>query len=248
MMDFKGTADDFFVNLNLQTTLALPSGRETVLHFCEAVQKEFRQMTSFFQRESGEYVLEGDREGGTYQWLELQSHHMSAGFFNPPDIESAYRLHRWLLDRSVYFLGISALDVECMDVLLGFNLDYHGNRDGIVAQALLSGSLLAELVSEGPGKPIQCEPSLIVALDEDCSLQARLSIETRSSMYQVRTGQWEDEPISVYLTVRQYPKEGQVLKIDESFARQCEACEDIVSRLIAPHVIQPIAVAIATAQ
>jgi len=65
--DFANVADDFFVNLSVQTTLPLPRNRETVLHFFEAVQKQFAGMTSFYQRDGGEYVLEGDRESGCYQ-------------------------------------------------------------------------------------------------------------------------------------------------------------------------------------
>ena len=33
MFDFSSAADDFFVNLNLQTNLALPTNRETLLPF-----------------------------------------------------------------------------------------------------------------------------------------------------------------------------------------------------------------------
>jgi len=167
-MDFRSVADDFFVNLDLQTTLALPSSRETILQFCEAVQKEFQQMASFYQRESGQYVLEGDRDAGSYQWMELQSHQLSAGYFNPPDLPSAYELHSWLLDRVVYFLGIGGLDVEAIDVLFGLNLDYRGNRDAIVAEALLCDGPLSALAAEHPARAIECQPNLVMALSEDC--------------------------------------------------------------------------------
>ena len=82
-LDLSSLVDDFFVNMSLQTTLALPHTRETILHFCEAVQKEFPEMTSFFQREAEEYVLEGNRETGRYEWLELHPRRMTAGSFNP---------------------------------------------------------------------------------------------------------------------------------------------------------------------
>jgi hypothetical protein len=246
--DFKSVADDFFVNLNLQTTLALPNGRDNVLHFFEAVQKEFPDMTGFYQRETGEHVLEGDRESGCYQWLELQAHSLSAGYFNPPDLEEAYRLHKWLLDRSVYFLGVSGLDVECLDLLFGFNLDYVGNRDAIVSQALLGNSPLAALLSEPAAQSIEFEPSLVVALDPECYLQARLSLETRSNSFQVRTGEYEDEPISVYFTARRYPRPGRLIHLLESFTRQSRLCEDWATRIVIPSVIQPIAAAIAAAQ
>ena len=245
MLEFDGVADDFFVNLNLQTTLALPDARETVLQFREAVQRDFPAMTSFYQRETGEYVLEGDREEGSYSWLELQTNRLTAGSFNPPSLDDALALHQWLLDRSVYFLGISGLDVECLDVLFGFNLDYRGNRDAIVASALLGDSPLAALVGEGAGGCVEFEPGIVVALDEDCYMQARLSLETRSSSYQVRTGQYDDEPISVYFTVRRYPTPGQVINMTESLADQAAACQDLVTRVVIPQVVHPIALAIA---
>ncbi len=245
--DFRSVADDFFVNLSLQTTLSLPDSRDTILHFFEAVQKEFPGMTSFFQRDTGEYVLEGDREGGNYQWMELQNHRLSVGYFNPDNVSQAYRLHRWILDRSVYFLGVSGLDVECLDVLFGFNLDFNGNRDAIVADALLAGSPLGALTAVSDVKPIECEPSMVIALDEECYLQARLSLETRSSSYMVRTGQYDDEPISTYFTVRRYPQPGVLLNFQESFVRQCQICEDLTRKLIIPSILEPLAAAIASA-
>jgi len=243
-LDFNTIADDFFVNVNLETTLSLPSSRETVLHFFEAVQKQFRSMTSFFRRETGEFVLEGNRDGGTYRWLELQPHRITSGFFNPSDLQQAYEFHSWVLERSRYFLGVAGLDVECLDMLFGFNLDYHGNRDAIVAQALLAGSPLASFVHNGDLQAVECEPNLVMALDEECYLQMRLSLETRSSSYQVRTGEYDDEPISVYLTLRRYSQPGQVLDIAGSLVEQGRLCEEIVGRTVIPGVIQPIVAAI----
>lgn len=240
-------ANDFFVNLDLQTTLALPDSRETILQFCEAVQKQFREMTNFYQRDSGQYVLEGDRDAGSYQWMELQSHQLSAGYFNPPGIESAYQLHGWLLDRIVYFLGIGGLDVEALDVLFGFNMDYQGNRDAVVAEALLSDSGLSAFSAEHTARFVEYQPSLIVALTEDCYTQARLSVETRSNSYQVRTGSYSDDPISVYFTVRRYPSPGTVMNIGESFSQQCDLAEDLADRIVIPQVVEPIAAAIAAA-
>jgi hypothetical protein len=246
-MDFAALADDFFVNINLQTALALPGSRETVLQFCEAVQREFNEMTSFYQRPGGEYVLEGDHESGSYAWMEMQENRLSAGYFNPPGLEAAYRLHRWLLERCVYFLGVSPIDVECLDVLYGFNLDFLGNRDEILSTALLSGSALGSVFQDTDARPLECEPSIVFALDGGCSLQARLSLESRSSSYQVRTGQYSEDPISVYFTVRQYPSPGQVFDLQEAFRRQSGLCEDLTIRNVIPSVIQPICEAIAAA-
>ncbi len=246
-MEFASLADDFFVNLNLQTTLKLPSNRETVLHFCEAVQREFSDMTTFYQRDSREFVLEGDRDRGSYRWLELGGTRLSAGYFNPPSLEEAYRMHLWLLDRCVYFLGVSSLDVEAIDALFGFNLDYRGNRDAIVCQALLAGSPLGALLGEQGNRAIECEPTLVLGLDEDCYTQARLSLETRSNSYQVRTGNYEEEPISVYFTVRSYQKPGELMDLQETFRHETEALEDLSMRVVIPQVLRPIATAIASA-
>jgi hypothetical protein len=245
-MDFSNIADDFFVNLNVQTTMKLPDSRETVLHFFEAAQKEFGSMASFFQRETGEFVLEGDRDAGKYRWCELHPNRLCAGYFNPPSLQEAYHLHRWLLERSQYYLGISGLDIEALDLLFGFNLDYQGNRDGIVADALLGDSPLAGLCEDPSIKPIEFEPNMVVSLDEECYLQGRVSIETRSTSYQVRTGQYDEEPISVYFTVRRYPAPSKPIDMLQSFQTQCELCEDITGRIVIPRILQPIAEAIAT--
>lgn len=245
--DFRSMADDFFVNVDLRTTLALPGARETVLHFCEAVQKAFPGMTSFFEREAHQYVLEGDRESGRYQWLEIHRHRLTAGAFNPPTVAAAYELHRWLVERSVYFLGVGGLDVESLDVLFGFNLDFRGNRDAVVAEALLDGSPLGALTDPGRRKCVEFEPSIALTLDEACDCQARVSVETRGNSYQVRTGQYDDEPISVYLTVRQYPTAGRVMDIQASLEQQCLWCEELACSVVVPQVVKPIWAAIAAA-
>ncbi len=240
-------ADDFYVNMDLETVLALPTNRETVLHFCEAITKQFPSMTTFYQRDGGEFVLESNRESGRYFWMEIHPKRLSAGAFNPQSLDAAYQLHRWLLDRSRYFLGIGGLDAEALNVSLGFNFDFKGNRDAIVADALYAGSPLSAVAAEGIGKCIECQPAMVIALDEGCYLQARLALETHCNNFQVRTGEYDPEPISVYFTVRGYPRPGVVMNLAESFDTQRDHCEQIVNRTILPQVLRPLAEAIATA-
>jgi len=245
---FSNFSDDFFVNVDLSTSLSLPQERETVLQFCEVAQKQFPDLSDFYQRNGGEFVLEGNRDAGSYRWLEVASRRLSSGAFNPAELEDAYRQHAWILDRSRYFLGISHLDVESLDLVYGFNLDYVGNRDAIVCEALLEGSRLASLLSQAEAAALNFEPSLVVALDAECSLQARLAIETRNSSYQVRTGTYEEEPISVYCTIRAYPRPGERFDMTASLTRQGQVGEDLVTRVVIPNIIRPIALAIAAAQ
>jgi hypothetical protein len=246
MFDFSSAADDFFVNVNLQTNLALPTNRETLLQFYEAIQREFPSMTLLYQRETGESVLEANREEGRYLWMELHNNRLTGGSFNPQSADDVYRLHQWLLKHSVYFLGIGGLDVELLDVMFGFNLDYNGNRDEIVAQSLMGDSAMGALAGETTTGCLECEPSMVIALDSDCYLQARVSLETRSSDYQVRTGRYDSEPISVYFTVRRTPTPGKIMNMSESLEEQCTICEDICRRVVIPKIINPIAVAIAS--
>ena len=149
-------SDDYFVNMDLHTSLPLPAERETVLNFCEAVQKQFPDLSDFYRRDNGLYVLEGDRNAGSYRWMELGTQVLSGGAFNPSDTEEAYAQHEWIVDRSRYFLGISHLDVESLDLVYGFNLDFVGNRDMIVSDALLAGSRLSRFLRNTGGTALNC--------------------------------------------------------------------------------------------
>ena len=80
-------SDDYFVNMDLHTSLPLPAERETVLNFCEAVQKQFPELSDFYRRDNGPYVLEGDRNAGSYRWVELSTQLLASGSFNPSDTE-----------------------------------------------------------------------------------------------------------------------------------------------------------------
>ena len=66
-------SDDFYVNMNLSTEMELPSGRETVLHFFERLQKKYPTMRKFYCREKRDFVLEEDKERGNYRWASVES-------------------------------------------------------------------------------------------------------------------------------------------------------------------------------
>ena len=95
------------------------------------------------------------------------------------------------------------------------------------------------------GTVINYEPSLTIALDEDCRLQCRLSVETRTNAYQVRTGDYPEEQLSVYVTARQYGS----LKADCTFAETLEklaqTCHEMIEGHVIEHVLRPLARTIA---
>ena len=72
------------------------------------------------------------------------------------------------------------------------------------AEALGLGPAFDGLLGINNARPLSLEPSLTMALEDDCRRQCRLMIETRTNAYQVRRNDYPEETISVYFTVRQY--------------------------------------------
>ena len=89
MNPYTSLCDDFGVYVYTNTKMELPSRRETVLHFFDSLQKTFPQMTDFDCRENGEYVLEEEREQGSYRWVTLEQRRICSGYVNPPSLEDA---------------------------------------------------------------------------------------------------------------------------------------------------------------
>src|SRR5262249_46792952 len=187
----------------LNTKLDISAQRETVLHFFEAVQKSFPRMLDFDRRENGDYYLEEERDQGSYRWVTMEARRLCIGFVNPPAFEDADGTNDSLLEIAPYHLDLSGLDTESLDVLFNFDFMFAGNHDEVVAEALGVGTPLENLLQLSGSRVINYEPSMMLALDESCRLQCRLSVETRTNAYQIRTGHFPEAPISDYFTVRQ---------------------------------------------
>ena len=247
MNPYSSLCDDFGVYVYVNTKMDLPANRETILHFYDGLRKIYPLMTEFDHRESGEYVLEEDREQGSYRWVTLETKRLCAGYVNPPDLEAADALHEHVLEVA-YHLNMTSLDCEAVDVLFAFDFMYTGNHDEVVAEALGMNTTLESLVQMPGSKVINFEPSLMLALDDACRLQCRLSIETRTNAYQIRTGQFPEAPISVYFTVRQYWSKQPFKDFRESFRNQRRICQELVDSHIIPSVVRPLAQTIAAKQ
>ena len=92
------------------------------------------------------------------------------------------------------------------------------------------------------------QPTMMLALDEACQLQGRLTVETRTTAYQVRTGNFSEAPISVYFTVRQFWGKQPFKTFAESYRNQRRVLDELVTDYVVPNVIQPLARTIATKQ
>jgi hypothetical protein len=248
MNPYSSLCDDFGLYLYLSTKMEMPTGRETILHYFDGLRKVYTGMTEFDARENGDFVLEEDREQGSYRWVNVETRRLCAGFVNPPDLDSADQLLEHVLEVSPYHLNFNSLDCEALDVLFAFDFLYSGNHDEVVAEALGMNTTLEKILQMPGTRVINYEPSLMLALDEACRLQCRLSIETRTNAYQIRTNQFPEAPISVYFTVRQYWGKQAVKDFKESFRNQRRHLQELVDTHIIPAVVRPLAQTIAAKQ
>jgi hypothetical protein len=245
MHRFSSLCDDFYINMNLSTEMELPANRETVLHFFEQVQKTYPAMRNFYCRERGDFVLEEDKEHGTYRWCSIEPRRVCSGRVNPDQVDDALQQHKRILEWAPYALSVSPLDCEALDLLFGFDFTFRGNHNQLLAEAL--GILPAlERLSELPGsKIINFEPSLTVALDDDCRQQCRISFETRTNAYQIRLGDFPEEQLSVYVTARQYGSLSPNTTFVETLDQLLGICNEMLENQIIECVLQPLARTIA---
>lgn len=243
---YSAFCEDFYVNMRLGSQLALPHNRETVLHFFERIQKSYPTMTRFRKTEAGEFNLEEDRSTQAYRWVSLEQKRLSSGHVNPGDYEEALAVHKLLLDMAPCHLGISALEIDYLDVLFGFDLAFGGNHDEIIAESLFGESPMTCLTEESGAKAIDFQPTVTVALSEDCRLQARIDIVTRTNSYQVRTGDYSNDVISVYLIIRRYWGDRPRESMQDIFRQMAERADKLCTSYIIPRVLRPISSAIAS--
>ncbi len=245
MNSYSSLSDDFYVNMNLSTEMELPSSRETVLHFFEQMQKHYPEMRNFYSREKGSFILEEDKDRGNYRWCTVEPQRVCSGYVNPESVEAAVEQHRQALEIAPYALSISALDCEALDLLFGFDFNYRGNHNQLIAEALGICPALDRFSSLPGATIINNEPNITFAFDEECRLQCRLSIEPRTSAYQIRTGEYQEEQLSVYVTARQYGSLPAGQTYVETLDRLQEISHDIIENYVIEAILQPLARAIA---
>jgi hypothetical protein len=243
---FCSFCDEFYINMRVGSQMNLPHGRETVLHFFETIQKQFPTMTRFRRCDGGEVNLEEDRSQQSYRWINMEQRRLSSGHVNPPSVAEALKLHSLLLQQAPYQLGLSTLEIDYLDVLFGFDLSFSGNHDEVIAESLLTDSPLLCLAEEAGSKAVDVQPTITMALSEDCRLQARIDVVTRTNSYQVRTGDYSDDCISVYLILRRYWGDRPKTPMEQILAEMADRAEEMCHRHIIPRVLKPISSAIAS--
>ena len=237
---FTSLSDDFYVNLNLNTEMELPGSRETILHFFERLQKQYPTMENFYARDRGEYVLEEEKEQGHYRWVTVDGRRVCSGYVNPTDAEKAMQQHKLVLELIPFALSISPLDCESLNLMYGFDFNYRGNHNELIADALGVPTAFESLTEKYSDKTVAYEPHIQFSIDEDCRTQLRVSVETRTSAYHVKTGDFPQEQLSVYVTARRYGS----LSVDGGFVSVVqqldELCQEVVHSHVAGELLKPI--------
>jgi hypothetical protein len=101
-------------------------------------------------------------------------------------------------------------------------------------------------LEERGAKAVDFQPTITVALSDDCRLQGRIDVVTRTNSYQVRTGDYSDDVISVYLILRRYWGDRPKMPMEELLSELAERADTICQNQVIPKVLKPISAAIAS--
>lgn len=246
MWPYENFCDEFHVTARLHFKLELDPGREALLHFLEQIRRAHPRLTRLRRRSDGVLMLEQEEQEGERLIVRIERTALKFGLFSPPDIQAVEQFGRHIFEQAPYDLSLSDLDYDYLEVALAFDLDYRGNHDEIVAETLLADHpLVAALASAGNGL-IDCQPSIGVALNDDCATQAYIEVKTRTSAFEVRTGEYAGNALSVVLTLRRYWGFGGSSDPQVVFGGLLAAAEQLATERVLPQVVQPLASAIAS--
>jgi hypothetical protein len=214
----------------------LPTGRDSVLHFFEQMQRRFPKLQHFYQRERGEFILEEEKEHGAYRWVAVESKRISSGVVNPNTLDEAMEQHHEVLDMAPYMLSVSRLDCEAISLMYGFDYAYRGNHNQLLADAIGLPTGLEAITQRSGSQLMAYEPMVQISLDDVFRTHARINFEPRTGSFQPRGPEFPDEMLSVYVTVRRFDSLGP----DESFSEELKRLDRLMRGLMDDYVIEHI--------
>ena len=244
---FGALCTDFYVNCQLGVKLDLPDSRETMLDLFTRLGRDEPTMRRL-KRYSEELALESPERGRRRLWMGVQKRLIRSGVVNPESAEDSLALHRLVMRTAPFYLGVTPIDIDHLELTYGFDLSARANHNAVVCEALLGDSPLARLIDPDSMKPIEFQPLLGVALTDRCDVQAYVEVKTRTTIRQARTGKRSEEPISVFVTIR---RSGDFEDVDtlgvrlEELAAHADA---LTQRKVVPNVLTPLRESIASHQ
>lgn len=236
---YRALCSDFYVNLKMSVKMDLPRGRETVLELFERVRRDYPAMTQF-KRYRDELALETPQGRSPYRWLAIRSSSIRSGVVNPNELSEAYSLHELVLEVTPYFLTVSPLDVEYVELLYGFDLQASGNHDAIVYDALIADSPLGRLLSFPGATPVDCQPVVGASIGSRGGVEAHFEVKTRSRRAIPTDGEGAEDPISVYLTLRRGGATSDLKSLARLLGELSCRGEELVESQVIPNLLAPI--------
>lgn len=240
MPEFELLCRDFCLNQKLSLKMDLPGAREPVLDLFGRLRKEYPRLKNLERYADGEVALESDDSDREFAWVAMRQTSLKSGFVNPPTIEEAYRLHRSVLDLAPFFLSISPLDVDHLELVWVFDFECEGNRDEIVLEALMGGSALADFTRSSQDVTLDCQPFVALALADAPDIHVFLEVKTRLPRAEPAVMRDGHEPLSVMLTVRRTGTVTQLTDLSMHLAALSGHGERLVEQRLVPHVLMPL--------
>lgn len=235
----RALVSDVYVNLKLSLKLDLPKGRESVPEFFDRVRRQYPSMAEL-KRYRDELALETSGGSGgldePYRWLAVRSRNVRSGVVNPDTWSGAHGLHEQVLELAPYFLSISSLDVESVEVLFGVDLLASGNHDEVVFDALVAGTPMADLM-ESDARVTDCQPVLCWSMGSGAGVEVQYEVKTR---VHGRGTEGQPEPLSVYLTCRRTGPVSELSELVSVYRSLASLGERLVAERVLPHLVMPI--------
>lgn len=245
---FGAVCDEFHVNCRLFLKLDLALERETVLHFFDRIRKEYPGLKKLRRRAEKCLVVEEEGNAdGTRRWIRLDAESLRFGMVAPSDLDDVRRFGDLILTQAPYHLTFSDLDYDHLELIYGFELEYGGNHDQLVAETFWSDRTVGGfLFGEEVAHVIDAQPYFGIALTPECDLQAYVEVKSRTTTYEVRSGAYEGEPISIFLTVRKYWGVNESISLIDAVHTLFDVADELAADKVVPHVVNPLAAAIAS--
>lgn len=237
---YRALCSDFYLNMKLAMKLELPRERQPLLDLFDRMRRQFPDL-EHVRRYRDELALEaGPDERG--RWIAVRSRDLRAGVVNPENPDDALAMHRQVLELAPYYLGVTPLDVDYLELLFGFDLPAEGDHSAIVCRALLEGSPLASAIDEHGFSLIECQPAFGVTLEGDRSLEAFFEVKTGAprSTHGRADHPGAGDPISIYVTLRRYGPVGRIDDLPADLDRLAARGEDLVASVAIPRMLNPI--------
>ena len=240
MPDFDALCRDFCVNQKLALKMDLPAAREPVLDLFGRLRKDMPRLSSLQRYPDGEVALESGEDERDFLWVAMRQLSLKSGWVNPGTLDEAYRMHRTVLEVAPYFLSISPLDVDHLELVYAFDFECDGNRDEVVLEALLGGSPLGDFADASTDTVLDAQPFLALALADAPDMHVYVEVKTRLPRVETAVTREGGETLSVMLTVRRTGPVRALGDLPTHLAALSGHGERLVEQRLIPRVLMPL--------